>query len=190
MNITAKADRNARIVELHVEQGLNLAEIGKLHGLTRERVRQIIKDHGVQTLTRERWAANRAERVSRQQERVSANGAYRRSLDFIRDRSEVDDNGCWIWTMSKYPTGYGHLNWLGKGAGDYAHRVSWQIANGRGIPAGLFICHKCDVPACVNPDHLFLGTPKDNTQDAIRKGRFYQHRSAKPGKQGFQKAAA
>jgi hypothetical protein len=51
-----------------------------------------------------------------------------------------------------------------------AHRVSWRMHNGD-IPKGMVICHKCDNPPCVRPDHLFLGTYSDNTQDMIRKGR-------------------
>jgi hypothetical protein len=61
---------------------------------------------------------------------------------------------------------------------DYAHRVSWRIHFGE-IPAGLIVCHRCDNPICVRPDHLFLGTHQDNIADMIAKGR---HRSrAHPG---------
>jgi hypothetical protein len=77
---------------------------------------------------------------------------------------KLPDDGCWVWTGSRLQSGYGTFD---KGR---AHRFSYALANGP-IPDGLHICHRCDNPPCVRPDHLFAGTRVDNMQDAIAKGR-------------------
>lgn len=77
-------------------------------------------------------------------------------------------SGCWLWTGAYFSTGYGALSINNQNA--RAHRVSWELNRGP-IPQGLLVCHKCDTPACVNPDHLFLGTNLDNQRDMIAKGR-------------------
>lgn len=74
---------------------------------------------------------------------------------------------CWLWTGCKIQNGYGRIR---VGKLKLAHRISYEIHIGL-IPEGLLVCHKCDVRDCVNPEHLFLGTKKDNTQDMIKKGR-------------------
>jgi hypothetical protein len=75
---------------------------------------------------------------------------------------------CWIWTGHKNPQGYGRINVGGKLM--MATHISWEIFNGK-IPERLYVLHHCDNPPCVRPDHLFLGTKKDNAQDALSKGR-------------------
>lgn len=94
-------------------------------------------------------------------------------LEAYSNRSGGPD-ACWEWTKNRAPRGYGRLNMNGRVI--LAHRASWSVANGREPAAGLFICHKCDNPACINPAHLFEGTHGDNMRDMFRKGRMHQVR--------------
>lgn len=92
----------------------------------------------------------------------------------IMSKVDVDRNGCWIWKGSYRKSGYGKMNVGSKASGTRhtatASRVSYETFVGP-IPDGMVICHKCDNPKCVNPNHLFVGTFKDNYDDMVAKGR-------------------
>lgn len=79
------------------------------------------------------------------------------------------NSGCWLWTACA-ETGAGYGMFAGFPGDKRTHRISYRLHHGE-IPPGLLVCHRCDVRTCVNPEHLFLGTHKDNMQDCSRKGR-------------------
>ena len=85
-----------------------------------------------------------------------------------RFTERIPEAGCWIWTGSLSGSGYGRIQFHGRLTD--AHRAAWILAKGS-IPAGMFVCHSCDVKTCINPAHLFLGSPLDNMRDMIAKGR-------------------
>lgn len=100
----------------------------------------------------------------------------RRSLE---DRlwDKVDKTGeHWLWTGHLAATGYGQISRGGRGEGLVTtHRAAWEVSCGP-IPEGLFVLHRCDIRPCCRPDHLFLGTAKDNSQDMVSKGRGVAYR--------------
>ncbi len=89
-----------------------------------------------------------------------------RFRDFDSYWTPESNSGCWLWTGAVDQFGYGSLTDKTK----IAHRRSWELYRGE-IPKGMCVLHHCDVPSCVNPDHLFLGTRRDNNSDRDGKGR-------------------
>lgn len=90
------------------------------------------------------------------------------TAQWIRARITVTDNGCWEWNLGRDSLGYGRVSKVSSGH-NLAHRLSYSIFCDD--PEGYSICHKCDNPPCVNPEHLFKASQEVNIRDAISKGR-------------------
>lgn len=85
------------------------------------------------------------------------------------DQKVQRGEGCWMWTACRDAGGYGRIR-IESSPSVMAHRVAW-VLNFGSIPVGMVVCHRCDTPACVRPDHLFLGSIADNVADMFTKGR-------------------
>ncbi len=101
-------------------------------------------------------------------------------LKRFNEKVEKSEN-CWIWKGFVNPQGYGTFKLNDRSI--TAHRASWIIHNGE-IPVKMYICHKCDIKSCVNPDHLYIGTAKDNVRDAIERGQHPKGPNKKKGSPG------
>ena len=94
---------------------------------------------------------------------------YNHPIERLEQQVErVTESGCWLWKGLITPAGYGYMNAFGKR--QLTHRLMYEHYKGE-ISAGLFVCHRCDIPCCVNPDHMFLGDALANNRDSWRKGR-------------------
>src|SRR5438105_5704686 len=106
-------------------------------------------------------------------------GYYPRPSLRTRFRTKINKRGpihpvlksrCWIWVGALSPYGYGVMSYKGKA--QHSHRISWLLHR-RSSLGGFFVLHHCDNKRCVNPNHLFLGTSKDNYDDMVKKGRYH-----------------
>lgn len=115
------------------------------------------------------------------EEYLASQGLSQRAIPHFWSKVMITKN-CWIWTGSRHKQGYGRLNVPGKERHlAMAHRVSF-ILNCGPIPDGLDVCHSCDYPPCVRPDHLYAGTESQNIRDSVARDRAanqYKPRRAK-----------
>lgn len=112
---------------------------------------------------------------------LKLSAANRREIERFRASYFVHPiRKCWIWTRARSAKGYGSMFIGGRYVS--AHRASYILHRGPISDPGLYVCHRCDTPSCVNPDHLFLGTPRDNTNDRRAKGRSGDLRGERNGR--------
>ena len=135
---------------MYTADGLSSRQIGERLGVSHSAVLNVLK--------KRRLSRNKSE---------ARKGKFSPITPRFFSRVEKTE-GCWVWKSASDANGYGKISYRGRH--ESAHRVSYMIHVGE-IPKDMFVLHKCDNPPCVNPCHLFLGTPTDNVHDMIKKGR-------------------
>lgn len=97
------------------------------------------------------------------------------AIERFHQKYEINESGCWMWNGGTRLNSKGvpyPRHWTDDSESIGAHRFSFELAHGE-IPQGMYVCHKCDTPLCVNPDHLFLGSHQDNMRDMVAKQRSF-----------------
>jgi hypothetical protein len=103
--------------------------------------------------------------------KLTSTPAHQRFWDYVNEGPWWE---CWEWQGAITSFGYGMLGRGRRGEGNIlAHRLSYEMAHDASIPAGMDLCHECNNRRCVNPNHLYIGTRKDNMQQAKRDGRLH-----------------
>lgn len=131
-------------------------EIGEILGITGQRVQQICKKKKIEKAPLPRKPSY----------------FEKRKKFLLENYTENPETGCWEWSKYIGPAGYGVMSFLGKQA--YAHRVAYSLLKdhslnvfqeGRNTETTVHVCHSCDNPSCINPEHLWLGTMEKNIED-------------------------
>lgn len=137
------------IVSMH-ESGNTLSQISFETGISRDYIYSVLKKSGIPSL-KKTWAS-----------------PEERFWSFV-DRGNL--NGCWMWNGGKFGSGYGCFYDFKIRKQVQAHRWVFENIKNMEIPAGMEVCHSCDNPLCVNPDHLWVGTHRENMDDMFSKNR-------------------
>lgn len=168
-----------RLCEIYLATELRQEDVADIFGVSAPTVQNILLKGGISIAPRKRAAGEPMplgyEPPPREPKKPDPPSPefISRFMEKVQINPNAATNGvgtdCLDWIGSRSEAGYGQVTW-GIVGPKLAHRTSWIIHNGE-IPDDLYVCHKCDRPPCVNPDHLFLGTASDNTKDMYAKGR-------------------